>query len=65
MFFDFDMEGMVAMQMIVLGEYLSTMGKSQLLQEQARLQQDASSKQIQIARPSINPNVGASILTKK
>jgi len=63
-FFDFEVDGVVPMQMIAIGEYLSTLGKSKLLQEQARAQQAESKQQIQIAQPGIAPGVLSKVLKK-
>ena len=63
-FFDFELAGIVPMQMIVIGEYFLTLGKSQLLQEQAQVHQDASRRQIEIARPNINPIALSKVLGK-
>ena len=54
-FFDFDLGGIVPLQMIVIGEYFLTLGKSQLLKEQAEAQHDSSREQIEIPRPNIDP----------
>ena len=53
-FFDFEVDGVVPMQMIAIGEYLSTLGKSKLLQEQARAQQETSERKILTAQPNID-----------
>ena len=63
-FFDFDLAGIVPLQMVVIGEYFLTLGKSQLLQEQAQVHQDASRRQIEIARPNINPIALSKVLGK-
>ena len=54
-FFDFEADGIVPMQMIAIGEYLSTMGKNQLLQELARVQMETSERKIMTAQPNIDP----------
>ena len=63
-FFDFDIVGIVPLQMVVIGEYLITLGKSQLLQEQAQVHQDSSRKQIEIARPNISSTAVSRALKK-
>ena len=56
-FFDFQVDGIVPMQMIVIGEYLSTLGKGRLLQEQAKVEREAEDQKIQVAKAGINPKV--------
>jgi hypothetical protein len=63
-FFDVDFDGVVPMQMIAIGEYLSTLGKSKLLQEQARAQQVASEKKIQVPQPGVDPATLSKVLKK-
>lgn len=63
-FFDFEVDGVVPMQMIAIGEYLSTLGKSKLLQEQARAQQEMTKQKIQVAQPGIDPGALSKALKK-
>ena len=63
-FFDFELVGVVPLQMIVIGEYLLTLGKSQLLQEQAQTHENSSRKQIEIARPNISSTAVSRALNK-
>jgi len=63
-FFDFEVDGIVPMQMIVIGEYLSTLGKGRLLQEQANAEREAEDQKIQIAKAGINPKVWRSGLSQ-
>jgi len=63
-FFDFEVEDIVPMQMISIVEYLSTMGKSKLLQEQARAQMETSERQILTAQPNIDPKAVVAALKK-
>ena len=64
-FFDFEVDGVVPMQMIAIGEYLSTMGKSQLLKELARAEREMSKQQIQVAQPGVDPGALARQSLKK
>lgn len=64
-FFDFEIGGIVPLQMIVIGEYFLTLGKSQLLIEQAEAAQRGSDRrQIEIARPNIDPGAVSRVLRK-
>ena len=63
-FFDFELGGIVPLQMIVIGEYLLTLGKSQMLKEQAESHQNASRSQIEIPRPNIDPIALSKVLGK-
>jgi len=63
-FFDFELGGIVPLQMVVIGEYLLTLGKSQLLQEQAQVHQGSDRKQIEIARPNISSTAVSRALKK-
>jgi hypothetical protein len=63
-FFDFEMGGIVPLQMVVIGEYFLTLGKSQLLQEQAQVHQGSDRKQIEIARPNISSTAVSRALRK-
>lgn len=64
-FFDFEVDGVVPMQMIAIGEYLSTLGKSKLLQEHARAQQEGTKQKIQVPQPGIDPGVLAKSISRK
>ena len=63
-FFDFEVDDIVPMQMIAVGEYLSTMGKNKLLQEQARVQMETSERKILTAQPNIDPGALSKALKK-
>ena len=63
-FFDFELGGIVPMQMIVIGEYFLTLGKSQLLREQAESHKESSRQQIEIPRPNIDPAALSKVLKK-
>ena len=63
-FFDFELIGVVPLQMIVIGEYLLTLGKSKLLLEQAQTHENSSRKQIEIARPNISSTAVSRALNK-
>ena len=62
-FFEFDLAGVVPLQMIVIGEYLLTLGKSKLLLEQAQAEKDSPKSQIAIARPDISSGAVSRILS--
>jgi len=63
-FFDFEVEEIVPLQLIAVGEYLTTMGKSKLLQEQATAQMRTSERQILTAQPNIDPKAVVAALKK-
>ena len=62
-FFDFELVGVVPLQMIVIGEYLLTLGKSKLLQDLAQVQEGSVKGQIEIARPNISGEAVSRILS--
>ena len=64
-FFDFELIGVVPLQMIVIGEYLLTLGKSKLLQDLAQVEETKAYKsQIEIPRPNISGEAVSRILSK-
>jgi hypothetical protein len=63
-FFDFDAGNVVPMQMVAVGEYLITMGKSALLQEQAQQQAEMRKTRIEVPRPHIDPGALNRVLKK-
>lgn len=64
-FFDFELVGVVPLQMIVIGEYLLTLGKSKLLQDLAQVEETKAYKsQIEIARPNISGEAVSRVLSK-
>lgn len=54
-FFDFDAANVVPMQIVAIGEYLLTLGKSALLNEQRQQQSEMQKSQIQVPRGNIDP----------
>jgi hypothetical protein len=63
-FFDFDAGGIVPMQMIAIGEYLLTMGKSALLNEQRQQQVEMQKSQIEVPRGNISPEALNRVMKK-
>ena len=63
-FFDFDAANIVPMQMIAIGEYLLTMGKSALLNEQRQQQAEMQKTQIQIPKGNVNPEALNRVIKK-
>ncbi len=55
-FFDIDMDSVFPLQMIVLGEYLTTLGKSNLLAEFAKAKEQATREGIQVAGSNVPPS---------
>ena len=63
-FFDFDAANVVPIQMIAIGEYLLTMGKSALLNEQRQQQAEMQKSQIQVPRGNVNPEALNRVMKK-
>jgi len=63
-FFDFDAANIVPMQMVAIGEYLLTLGKSALLNEQRQQAAEMQKSQIEVPRGNINAEALNRVLKK-